>query len=179
MGLGHAFEMNPELENSFVYELAQAQMARQIFPKAPLKYMPPTKYMTGNIFRGHIQDALFNAVTVLTDQRFLLLGMMTEAIHTPHMSDRALAIENAQYIKRAMADFSSEIEYKEGGLMERRADQVLSEALELLENIRVDGLFHAIEMGLFEGIKRRPTGGKGLDGVIAKSERYDLSLIHI
>ena len=114
MGLGHAFEMNPELTNSFVYELAQAQMARQIFPKAPLKYMPPTKYMTGNIFRGHIQDALFNAVTVLTDQRFLLLGMMTEAIHTPHMSDRALAIENARYIKRAMADFSSEIEYKEG-----------------------------------------------------------------
>jgi beta-lysine 5,6-aminomutase alpha subunit len=173
MGLGHAFEMNPELTNSFVYELAQAQMARQIFPKAPLKYMPPTKYMTGNIFRGHIQDALFNAVTVLTDQRFLLLGMMTEAIHTPHMSDRALAIENARYIKRAMADFSSEIEYKEGGLMERRADQVLSEALELLENIRVDGLFHALETGLFAGIKRRSTGGKGLDGVIAKGERYD------
>jgi beta-lysine 5,6-aminomutase alpha subunit len=72
-----------------------------------------------------------------------------------------------------MADFSSEIEYKEGGLMERRADQVLSEALELLENIRVDGLFHAIETGLFAGIKRRPTGGKGLGGVIAKSERYD------
>lgn len=173
MGLGHAFEMNPELTNSFVYELAQAQMARQIFPKAPLKYMPPTKYMTGNIFRGHIQDALFNAVTVLTDQRFLLLGMMTEAIHTPHMSDRALAIENARYIKRAMADFSSEIEYKEGGLMERRADQVLSEALELLENIRVDGLFHALETGLFAGIKRRSTGGKGLDGVIAKGERYE------
>ena len=120
MGLGHAFEMNPELENSFVYELAQAQMARQIFPKAPLKYMPPTKYMTGNIFRGHIQDALFNAVTVLTDQRFLLLGMMTEAIHTPHMSDRALAIENARYIRRAMADFSSEIEYKEGGRWKAR-----------------------------------------------------------
>jgi len=100
-------------------------------------------------------------VTVLTDQRFLLLGMMTEAIHTPHMSDRALAIENARYIKRAMADFSSEIEYKEGGLMERRADQVLSEALELLENIRVDGLFHALETGLFAGIKRRSTGGKG------------------
>jgi len=49
IGLGHAFEMNPELENSFVYELAQAQMARQIFPNAPLKYMPPTKHMTGNI----------------------------------------------------------------------------------------------------------------------------------
>jgi len=50
MGLGHAFEIDPELENGFLYELSQAQMAREIFPKAPLKYMPPTKYMTGNIF---------------------------------------------------------------------------------------------------------------------------------
>ena len=58
MGLGHAFEMDPMLENGFLLELAQAQMAREIFPKAPLKYMPPTKFMTGNIFRGHIQDAL-------------------------------------------------------------------------------------------------------------------------
>ncbi|NLB27847.1 MAG: D-lysine 5,6-aminomutase subunit alpha, partial [Clostridiaceae bacterium] len=40
MGLGHAFEMDPVLPDSFVYELAQAQMARQLFPDAPLKYMP-------------------------------------------------------------------------------------------------------------------------------------------
>ena len=68
MGLGHAFEMDPMLENGFLLELAQAQMAREIFPKAPLKYMPPTKFMTGNIFRGHIQDALFNMVGIWTNQ---------------------------------------------------------------------------------------------------------------
>ena len=49
MGLGHAFEMDPAVEDTFLYELAQAQMAREIFPNAPLKYMPPTKFMTGNI----------------------------------------------------------------------------------------------------------------------------------
>ena len=76
--------------------------------------MPPTKFMTGNIFRGHVQDALFNAVTIMTGQRLHLLGMMTEAIHTPFMSDRALAIENAQYIFRTMKDFGSELEFKEG-----------------------------------------------------------------
>lgn len=83
MGLGHAFEMDPMLENGFLYELAQAQMTREIFPKAPLKYMPPTKFMTGNIFRGHIQDALFNMVGIWTSQGIQLLGMPTEAIHTP------------------------------------------------------------------------------------------------
>ncbi|MDO4792847.1 MAG: lysine 5,6-aminomutase subunit alpha, partial [Filifactor alocis] len=115
MGLGHAFEMDPELENAFLYELAQAQMAREIFPKAPLKYMPPTKFMTGNIFRGHIQDALFNMVTVMTNQKLCLLGMMTEAIHTPFLSDRALSIENASYIFRTMKDMSNEFEFKKDG----------------------------------------------------------------
>ena len=107
MGLGHAFEIDPDVENGFLYELAQAEMAREIFPKAPLKYMPPTKFMTGNIFRGHVQDALFNIVTILTDQKIHLLGMMTEAIHTPFLSDRFLAIQNAQYIFRTMKDLGS------------------------------------------------------------------------
>ena len=112
MGLGHAFEMDPSVEDTFLLELAQAQMAREIFPNAPLKYMPPTKFMTGNIFRGHIQDALFNMVTILTGQKLHLLGMLTEAIHTPFMSDRALSIENAQYIFRTMKDLGDELTYK-------------------------------------------------------------------
>ena len=115
MGLGHAFEIDPSLKNGFLFELAQAQMAREIFPKAPLKYMPPTKFMTGNIFRGHVQDALFNMVTILTGQKLHLLGMLTEAIHTPLMSDRALSIENASYIFNTMADLGSELEFKKDG----------------------------------------------------------------
>lgn len=172
MGLGHAFEMDPALEDSFVYELAQAQMARQIFPKAPLKYMPPTKHMTGNIFQGLVQDTLFNAAAMLSRQQFLLLGMMTEAIHTPHMADRAYAIESARYVKRALKSLEEEIEYKQGGLMEKRADTVLAKTLDLLETIRADGLFDSLEAGLFAGIKRRSGGGKGLDGVISKGDHY-------
>ena len=34
-GLGHAFEIDPDVENGFLYELAQAEMAREIFPKRP------------------------------------------------------------------------------------------------------------------------------------------------
>ena len=77
--------------------------------------------MTGNIFRGHVQDALFNIVTILTDQKIHLLGMMTEAIHTPFLSDRFLAIQNAQYIFRTMKDLGSEIVFKEGGIMQTRS----------------------------------------------------------
>jgi len=172
MGLGHAFEMTPELENGFVYELAQAQMAREIFPNAPLKYMPPTKYMTGNIFKGHVQDALFNIITILTNQRIHLLGMLTEAIHTPFMSDRALSIENAKYIFKNMKDLGDEIIFKEGGIMQRRANEVLKKAFELLTAIEKEGLFKTIEKGIFAQIKRPINGGKGLDGVIPRSKDY-------
>ena len=172
MGLGHAFEMSPDLPNAFLYELAQAQMAREIFPHAPLKYMPPTKFMTGNVFRGHVQDALFNMVTILTGQKIHLLGMMTEAIHTPFMSDRALVIENAQYIFRTMADFGSEIEFREGGIIRSRAAEVLRKAAELLGEIEKTGLFATLEKGVFADIKRPQDGGKGLAGVVRKSDGY-------
>ncbi|MBU1106564.1 MAG: lysine 5,6-aminomutase subunit alpha [Candidatus Riflebacteria bacterium] len=172
MGLGHAFEITPDLKNGFLYELAQAQMAREIFPKAPLKYMPPTKFKTGNIFRGHVQDTLFNMVTIMTGQKVHLLGMLTEAIHTPLMSDRALSIENARYIFNTMADLGDEIEFKSDGIIASRANQVLREACAMLETIKHDGLFKTLEMGKFAGVKRPLNGGKGLDGVATKQEGY-------
>jgi beta-lysine 5,6-aminomutase alpha subunit len=172
MGLGHAFEMNPKLENGFLLELSQAQMAREIFPKAPLKYMPPTKFMTGNIFRGHIQDALFNLISVWTDQGIQLLGMLTEAIHTPFLQDRMLSIENAQYIFNNARDLGSEIEFKKDGIIQKRAQLVLMEAEKMLKDIEQEGIFSTIEKGKFGGVKRALNGGKGLDGVFEKGEKY-------
>ena len=171
-GLGHAFEMDPMLENGFLYELAQAQMIREIFPKAPLKYMPPTKFMTGNIFRGHIQDALFNIIGQWTHQGLQLLGMPTEAIHTPFMSDRYLSIENAKYIFNNMKDIGEEVEFKEGGIIKSRAQEVLHNATKLLETMESEGLFTALEKGIFANVKRPKNGGKGLDGVTLKGEHY-------
>ena len=172
MGLGHAFEMDPEMENGFLFELAQAQMTREIFPNAPLKYMPPTKFMTGNIFRGQIQDALFNQIAIWTGQGLQLLGMITEAIHTPFMSDRYLAIENAKYIFNNMKNIGDEVEFKENGIIKNRASKVLNDAHELLDNMVKEGLFEALEKGMFGAIKRSKTGGKGLSGVVAKSDYY-------
>ena len=172
MGLGHAFEMDPSVENGFLYELSQAQMAREIFPNAPLKYMPPTKFMTGNIFKGHVQDALFNMVAIMTNQGIQLLGMLTEAIHTPHLHDRFLSIENAEYIFNNAKDLGNEITFKDGGIIQSRAQKVLADAEELLRQIEKEGLFPTIEKGKFGGVKRARDGGKGLEGVAKKDEGY-------
>jgi beta-lysine 5,6-aminomutase alpha subunit len=172
MGLGHAFEIRPDMENGFLWELAHAQLARQVFPDAPLKYMPPTKHMTGNIFKGHVQDALFNVASTLTRQNIHLLGMMTEAIHTPFMQDRFLAIQNARYVFSTMRDLHSEIEFKAGGQVERRAQSVLAQALAMLEQVQAIGLPAAIGQAMFADIARHSEGGKGLDGVVRKDDAY-------
>jgi len=179
MGLGHAFEMDPKLTNGFLYELAQAQMTREIFPKAPLKYMPPTKFMTGNIFLGHVQNALFNQISIWTGQGIQLLGMLTEAVHTPFMSDRYLAIENAKYIFNNMKDLGSEVEFKEGGIIRNRAKEVLENAIKLLEVLETEGLFNALEQGKFGAVKRPRTGGKGLDGVVERGANYSNPFIEL
>ena len=172
MGLGHAFEISPDVKNGFLFELAQAQMAREIFSNAPLKYMPPTKFMTGDIFKGTTQNTLFNAVTVMTGQKIHLLGMLTEAIHTPFMSDRALAIDNAKYIATTMEDLGEELMFKENGIIQSRANEVLNKACDLLAQIEKDKLFTTLEKGTFAGIKRYPDRGKGLAGVVLKSDGY-------
>ena len=95
---GHAFEINPDLPESFRLELAHALLARELFPDAPLKWMPPTKHMTGDVFRGYLLDGFFNLAGALTGQGILLVGMMTEAVVTPWLSDRDLALQNVRYV---------------------------------------------------------------------------------
>ena len=76
-------------------------LARELFPKAPLKWMPPTRHMTGDVFRGYLLDGFFNLAGALTGQGILLVGMMTEAVVTPWLSDRDLALQNVRYVMNA------------------------------------------------------------------------------
>jgi len=172
MGLGHAYEINPAIENSLLYELSHALLTHTLFPKSPTKYMPPTKFATGNIFRTHLMNGMFNFISQITNQGVQLLGMMTEAIHTPHLVDRAIAIENANYVFNASRDFRSEFRLNENGFINRRANIVLDESIDFLKKVSEKGLFRAMEDSDFADIKRTETGGKGLNGVFRKSENY-------
>jgi beta-lysine 5,6-aminomutase alpha subunit len=172
IGLGDAYEIDPNLEDGMLFAIAQAQLARQIFPNAPLKYMPPTKHMSGDIFKGHVIDALFNLTSVMTRQTIHLCGILTEGVHTPFLGDRALALENARYVMGTARHLGDEIEFKRGGIVERRANDVLRGAHALLEEVAERGLMASIEAGRFADVKRAPDGGRGFDGVFERDERY-------
>ncbi len=170
LGLGHAFEISPAVPDSFLLELAHAQLVRELFPGAPLKYMPPTKHMTGNVFAGYLLDAFFNLCGFMTDQSILLVGMMTEGIHTPFLSDRDLALENVRYVRSAAGRLG--LSFTPSPFVTQRAHQVLDEAVALLRRIEGEGLLNAIAAGTFGVTRRPPDGGRGLDGVIERAPGY-------
>ena len=172
LGLGHAFEINPEIENAFLYELAHAQLARELFPDAPLKYMPPTKHKSTDIFYSHCMDTLFNLASVTTGQGIHLTGILTEALHTPLMQDRYKSISSVNYVFNVARDLGEEIEFKPDGFIVKRAQQVLDETEVLLNDVCSIGLMEAIAQGIFADISRQKDGGKGLDGVFKKGAAY-------
>jgi beta-lysine 5,6-aminomutase alpha subunit len=177
MGLGHAYEIDPWLENSFLLELAQAQLVRQIFDKHPIKWMPPTKHKTGDIFQSHVHDAMFNLVGVTTNQSIELLGMFSEAVHNPMLMDRFLSLKATRYVYNACKDLGSEITFKPGGIIASRATQVLTEAHTLLQEVASEGIWAAIARGAFADVKRSREGGKGFQGVVAKGPSYQNPLL--
>ena len=143
-------------------EIARAQMTRQIFPDAPLKYMCNTKYKTGDIFLGQAIDTVFNLIGSLTSQGVLLLGMLTEAVHTPWLQDRSISIRDANYILNGSLGLSSELGFRSDGFIAKFAEQVLGDAVELLEKIDRIGIFKAIEKGYFADVRRTMDGAKAL-----------------
>lgn len=172
MGLGHAFEIDPWLEDSFLFEIAQAQLIRQIFDRHPIKWMPPTKFKTGDVFHSHVHDAMFNLVGIATQQSIELLGMFSEAIHTPLLMDRYLSLKSARYVFNSSRHLGDEIQWKPGGIVEQRAREVLSSAHTMLREVRQDSLWDAIAKGAFADVKRTRTGGKGHSGVVLRQPDY-------
>jgi beta-lysine 5,6-aminomutase alpha subunit len=139
--------------------------------------MPPTRHMTGDVFRGYLLDGFFNLVGAMTGQGILLVGMMTEAVVTPFLSDRDLALQNVRYVLNAAGGLTEDFHPPRDGFIQTRAREVLGEAIDLLTAITEEPgrapLLEAIADGTFGLMKRPANAGKGLDGVVQRADGYD------
>lgn len=172
IGLGHAFEIDPNIEDSLSYEIASALLVRSLFPDCPVKFMPPTVHKTGDIFFAHALDASFNLTSVITGQSIHLVGMLTEAVHTPLLHDRYASIRSAKYMRNAARHLGESLYLIEDSLIAARAKDLLGKCESLLAEVLLKGLSGAIEEGVFGGVRRQRTGGKGKEGVFRKSPWY-------
>ena len=173
LGLGHAFEIDPDLPNSFRLELAHALLARELFPDAPLKWMPPTRHMTGDVFRGNLLDGFFNLVGSLTGQGILLVGMMTEAVVTPWLSDRDLALQNVRYVLNATGDLHEDFRPPPDGFIAQPRPPGAGRDHRTARADRRPQRAAGRHRGRHLRADARPAdGGRGLDGVAKKSSVY-------
>jgi beta-lysine 5,6-aminomutase alpha subunit len=172
IALGDAFEIDPPVVNGLLYEWAQAQLTRELFPDCPVKYMPPTRHMDGNLFRTHACDTLFNLVTIATGQGMQTIGVPTEGIFTPHVHDRVLGLESVNYVFDSARDLGEEIEFRPGGIIQARAQEVLARAHELLQRIAELGLFAALGEGVFGDVRRHLDEGRGIEGIVQTQPGY-------
>jgi len=83
-----------------------------------------------------------------------------------------IALHELPYEDDVLATIDAEAKrlVKEG--VTRLAGQILREAVTLLQEMDKLGLFKGLEAGLFADIKRSPEGGRGIEGVIKRSEGY-------
>ena len=172
IGFGHSFEIDPAREDTLLREFAMAMMVRELFPRSPIKYMPPTKHKEGDIFFSHAYDVMADLVAITTRQGIQLLGMMTEAMHNPFLMDRYVALKSAAYLYRGARHLGDEITFKPDGIVARRQQEVFDKALHLLEEVAKDGMIAAIGKARFGDTSRLPEGGKGLDGVVERGPDY-------
>ena len=174
MGLGHAYEIDPWLEDSFLLEIAQAQLVRQIFDRHPIKWMPPTKHKTGDIFFAHVHDAMFNLVGVTTDQSIELLGMFSEAIHNPLLMDRYLVAQGDALRLTARPSTSATRSSSSRTASSRGARDAGARrgARRCSRRCERESIWEAIGRGAFADVKRTRTGGKGYAGVVERAEDY-------
>jgi beta-lysine 5,6-aminomutase alpha subunit len=179
IALGDAYEIDTPVKNSLLYEWAQAQLTRELFPECPVKYMPPTRHMDGNLYRTHATDSLFNLVTIATGQGIQTIGVPTEGIFTPHVHDRVIGLENVNYVFNAAHDLGEEIEFRRGGIVQTRAQEVLAGAHALLARIAERGLFASLGEGVFGDVPRQIDEGRGTEGIVTVREGYFNPMIEL
>jgi beta-lysine 5,6-aminomutase alpha subunit len=120
---------------------------------------------------GHAHNAMFNLASTLTKQDIHLVGILTEAVHTPFIADRIQSLENTNYVFNAFKDSQDALALG-GELVTTRQQELLVKVSDTLTAIAEGGLLDAISQGVFGDIKRPSDKGKGADGVITKSSNY-------
>jgi beta-lysine 5,6-aminomutase alpha subunit len=83
-----------------------------------------------------------------------------------------IGLENVNYVFASARDLGEEIEFKRGGIVQRRAQEVLRGAHELLQQVAEEGLFSALARGVFGDVPRGLEQGRGLEGVVDVGEDY-------
>ena len=176
LGLGHAFEINPEVPDSFRMELAHALLARELFPEgaAEVDAADPThdrgrvpRLPAGRVLQPRGGDDRAEHPAGRHDDRGR--GDAVAVRPGPGAAERALRDGRRRQARGGLPPEPGRLHRPArppGARREHRpADQILAHESRT-------GLLDAIGDGTFGLMKRPADAGRGLDGVAVKAPGY-------
>jgi len=163
LALGHFYDIDPALDAGFLFELARAAMIRDFYPRNPLVYLPPSRFLTGSDVEKTLMANLFFSSSVITEQSIVAL---------PNCADLSGMLKSANTIIRSTRTLGDELQFIPNGKIDRRANTILENAVRLLRKMETQGFLNAFAHGLIAGIHVDEKGGAGLDGVFQKDRNY-------
>jgi beta-lysine 5,6-aminomutase alpha subunit len=163
LSLGHLYDINPALEGSFLLELARASMVRDFYPRNPIVYLPPSRFLTGSDVEKSLTATLFFSSSIITEQSIVAL---------PSCVDLSGTLKSAHTIVHATRSLGDELQFIPNGKIDRRANTILENTVRLLRKMETQGLLSAFAHGLIAGVRVDEKGGAGLDGIFQKDRGY-------
>lgn len=172
IGLSHAFEVDPKNPDSIVFEIAAAQVYREIFPRAPIRYVAPRFLKSKTPGLTSAFDTVFHLVGLLTNQNQQLLCVPHKSRHFSTFEQIHGALKSAQYMLHAGRSLGDELQFSSNGKIMRRARMILEDAHKILQQVSQRDFFEIFESGMFCDVVRKKDTGKGFDGIFQKSRKY-------
>ncbi len=171
IGFTHAFDCHMELEDHLLYELAHAQMIREIFPKSPTQYIPAPKMIQNPTDSQHLYT-LYTLVSMITEQstQWAVLphhqgsnAMVHDMKTSAHIANRTF-----HYAKH----IGDEIAFSSNGIVARRASTVLENTHRVLKRLDSFGFIDAISRGMLTETNYSDNQSLGASGIFEKHRHY-------
>lgn len=161
--VGHAFDVDPLMDEGFLHELARAALMRELYPRNLLVYLPPSKFCLDRPVSCTELNALFELSASITEQSIVVSPVFRNKIEM--LDTAALVLKNS----RTLGD---EIQFYPNGKIARRAATILENALKMLKKIELAGLLESMAKGLITDKAIDEKSGAGLEGVFQKERDY-------
>lgn len=142
--VGHTFNPDPSMEDGYLHELARAALIREIYPRSPVVFLPPSN-----------PSALFCIAGMITEQSIIVV---------PTAKNKFDELKNMVSVINNCRTLGDEVQFNQNGKIARRANTVLENASRVLKKME--------QAGFLETLGIDDKSGSGLEGVFQKERDY-------
>jgi len=161
--VGHAFDVDPLMDEGFLHELARASLMRELYPRNPLVYLPPSKFCLNKPLSCTELNALFELSASITEQSIVV---------NPLFKDKFEMLQTAALVLKNSRTLGDEIQFYPNGKIARRSNTILENASRMLRKIEAAGLLESMAKGWIADRTVDEKSGAGLEGVFQKERDY-------